>query len=54
MNMHKNARLTPLGLRLVGVEIVKNDMDLPLRLLGDNAFHEIEELDAPVAPLIRR
>jgi hypothetical protein len=33
----------------VGVEIVENDADLPLGLLGHDPVHEIEKLDAPTS-----
>ena len=34
---------------LVGIEIVQNHMDLAAGMLGNQAVHEIHELDAPAA-----
>src|SRR5262249_32964273 len=39
-------------LRLVGVEIVENDMDLPLWMLGHDLVHEVEDADAPAAAVV--
>ena len=38
-----------LALGLMGREIVEDDMDLLARIGGDDAVHEVEELDAPAA-----
>src|SRR5215831_1272573 len=35
--------------RLVGIEIVQNHMDLAAVMFGNQAVHEIQELDAPAA-----
>ncbi|MDA9823667.1 hypothetical protein N9C56_14430 [Paracoccaceae bacterium] len=35
--------------RLMGVEIVKNDMDVAALIGLDDVFHEVESLDAPTA-----
>jgi len=35
--------------RLMGVEIIKNDMDFATLIGLDDAVHEVEELDAPTA-----
>ena len=35
--------------RLMGVEIIKNDMDFAALIGLDDAVHEVEELDAPTA-----
>ena len=34
---------------LVGIEIVQNHMDLPAGMIGNQAVHEIQELDATAA-----
>ena len=39
-------------LGFVGVEIVEDDVDLPLGMLGHDPVHEIEELDAPAAAVM--
>jgi hypothetical protein len=39
-------------LGLVRVQVVEDDMNLPLRMRGENAIHEIEELDAPAAAVM--
>ena len=31
---------------LMGAEVVEDDMDFASRLVGDDAVHEVEELDA--------
>lgn len=36
----------------LGVEIVKNDVDLPLGMLGHDLVHEIEKLDAQAAAVM--
>jgi hypothetical protein len=41
-----------IGLRLAGVEVVEDVMDLSIRMLGHKAVHEIEEPDAPAAPVM--
>ena len=38
-------------LRLMGVEIVEDDMDFAASMLGDDPVHEVEELD-PAPPFI--
>src|SRR4029450_10029816 len=38
---------------LVGVEIVENDVDGGVGVGGDDVVHEVEELDAPTASLVR-
>src|SRR6516162_290683 len=40
------------GLRLMGVEVVEDDVNLPLGMRGHDAVHEVEELDAPAAPIV--
>src|SRR5215831_319694 len=39
---------------LVGIEIVQNHMDLPAGMVGNQAVHEIQELDAPAALLVHQ
>ena len=38
---------------LVGVQVVEDDMDGRVRVCGDDVVHEVEELDAPPALLVR-
>ena len=38
---------------LVGVQVVEDDMDGRIRVCGDDVVHEVEELDAPPALLVR-
>ena len=40
--------------RLVGTEVIEHDVDGRVRPSGDDAVHEVEELDAPAAFLVRR
>ena len=40
--------------RLVGTEVIEHDVDGRVRPSGDDAVHEVEELDAPPALLVRR
>src|SRR6201993_775791 len=37
---------------LMGVQIVENDMNLAVGIGGDDAVHEIQELDAATAPVM--
>ena len=37
---------------LVGIEIVQNHMNFAVRVAGDDAVHEIQELDAPTALVV--
>src|SRR5436190_19602344 len=41
-------------LRFVGVEIVEDDMDLVVRIIGDDPVHEVEELHPPATLLVSR
>src|SRR6476620_12278843 len=36
-------------LRLVGLEVVEDHVDLPARVIGDHVVHEVEELEATPA-----
>jgi hypothetical protein len=45
-------RQPPIIFGLVGVEIVQNDVNFAARLVGGDAVHEIQELDAPTALVI--
>src|SRR6516225_12269581 len=38
---------------LVGIQVVEDDMDGRIRVCGDDVVHEVEELDAPPALLVR-
>ena len=40
------------GLRLMSVEIVEDDMNLPPRMLGHDPVHEVAELDTPTAAVM--
>ncbi|MGB8898066.1 MAG: hypothetical protein WCC90_01895, partial [Methylocella sp.] len=40
--------------RLMGVEIVEDDMDGCIRISGGDLIHEVEELDASTAALVGR
>jgi hypothetical protein len=40
--------------RLVGVEVVQDDVNLTTQMLSDDAVHEVQELDAPAAPVVAR
>jgi hypothetical protein len=42
-------RQPPIIFGLVRVEIVQNDVDFAARVVGDDAVHEIQELDPPAA-----
>src|SRR5258705_10097039 len=46
------AREPTVVLRLVGVEIVEDDMDLAARMGGNDAVHEVEELDPSPASVL--
>ena len=37
---------------LMGVQVVENDMNLAAGIGGDDTVHEIQELDAPTAPVM--
>ncbi len=37
---------------LMGVQVVQDDVDLPARMIDDDAVHEMPELDAPAAPVM--
>src|SRR5262249_7104627 len=53
MEMHVAMTGKPaVGLRLMGVEVVEDDMNLPLGMRGDDVVHKIEELDAPAAAIM--
>jgi hypothetical protein len=36
----------------VGVEVVQDDVNFPVRMLGDDAVHKVRELDAPAAAVV--
>ena len=38
--------------RLVGVQIVENDVQLAVRVLGDEAVHKVQKFDPPTAPVM--
>jgi hypothetical protein len=41
-----------IAFRLVSVEIVQDHVNLAARMLGDDAVHEVQELDAPAAAVV--
>ena len=54
--MEMNVRVAPepaIVPGLVGVEIVEDDVDGRVRVSGNDIVHEVEELDAPPARLVR-
>ena len=54
VEMHVRMTLEPaVVLGLVGIEVVEDDMDGRVRMSGDDIIHEVEELDAPPALLVR-
>jgi hypothetical protein len=54
VEMHVRMTLEPaVVLGLVGIEVVEDDMDGRIRMSGDDIIHEVEELDAPSALLVR-
>src|SRR5205814_9999756 len=50
MEMHVRMTLEPaIVVRLVGAEVVENDVDGGVRVVSDDTVHKIEEFDAPPA-----
>jgi len=39
-------------LRLVGIQIVENDVQLTVRVLGDEAVHKMQKFDPPAASVM--
>jgi hypothetical protein len=53
VKMHVGVTLEPaVVVRLMGVEIVEDDMDGCIRIGGGDLIHEVEELDASTAALV--
>ena len=46
MKLHVGVGLEPMLVLLVGVEVVEDDVKLPVRKSRGDAVHEIEKLDA--------
>ena len=46
MKLHVGVGLEPMLVLLVGVEVVEDDVKLPVRKRRADAVHEIEKLDA--------
>src|SRR5712671_2278902 len=46
------ARQPAIVFGLMGVQVVQDDVHLPARVFGDDAVHEVQELEAPAAPVM--